>query len=69
MSVVDGSAAQTAGIEVGDLIVSVDGVAVLDSGELRARIISKRPGSTAEIGIIRDGSSLILRATLGGTDG
>jgi S1-C subfamily serine protease len=69
MSVVEGSAAQEAGIEVGDLIVSVDGVAVLDSGELRARIISKRPGSVAEIGIIRDGSSLILRATLGGTDG
>lgn len=67
-NVVDGSAAETAGLQVGDIITSVDGEEVSDGSELRARIISKEPGTTVTIGVIRDGRELFLAATLGGTD-
>ena len=43
--VVPGSAADAAGLEVGDLIVSIDGTPIPDSGKLRAEIIGRAPGS------------------------
>lgn len=67
-NVVEDSAAAASGLAVGDIIVSVDGEPVIDGSELRARIISKKPGTTVTIGVIRDGRELFLAATLGGTD-
>ena len=64
-AVAPGSAAADAGIEVGDLIVSVDGADVADSGKLRAQIIRREPGSTVTLGIERDGEPVELEVTLG----
>ena len=58
------SAARLAGIEAGDVILSVDGVASGDWESLAAAIGS-RPGETVVIEIDRRGSILSLPATLG----
>ncbi len=67
--VIAGSAAATAGLEVGDLIVGVDGRFITDGSDLRARIINTRPGTEVGIEVLRDGASLNLTAILGTTDG
>ena len=63
-----GSAADTAGIEEGDIIVRVNGRAILDSDALRARVVKKRPGDTIELEIVREGENLTLSAELGAAD-
>ncbi len=60
-----GSAAEDAGIEVGDVIVAVDGVDISGPGELRTRVISQRPGDEIEIEVFREGESIVLTAVLG----
>ena len=54
-SVSQDSPAEKAGIERGDVIRSVDGVAVSDGNALRNRIASSTPGSTVTLGLVRDG--------------
>lgn len=58
------SAAAEAGLEPGDLIVSVDGRAVAGSADLRSQIGLKRIDTTVELEVIRDGEPLTLKATL-----
>jgi serine protease DegQ len=58
------SAAEAAGLQPGDLIVSVDGRPVAGSADLRSQIGLKRLGRDIEIGIIRDGQNLTLQAKL-----
>ncbi|MEC9376284.1 MAG: DegQ family serine endoprotease [Pseudomonadota bacterium] len=58
------SAAEKAGIVVGDVIISVDGEEITDAGELRTTIGLKRSGTEVELGIIRDGKNLNIEATL-----
>ena len=58
------SAAELAGLQPGDLIVSVDGRVVAGSADLRSQIGLKRLGREVEIGVIRDGQTLSLKATL-----
>lgn len=60
-----GSAADAAGIEVGDLLISIDGEAIADGGRLRAQIIRRAPGSDVTIGVERGSETLTLAATLG----
>ncbi len=67
--VVAGSAAEAAGVVVGDLIVAVDGRPVQDIGDLRVRIINTRPGTTVTLDVIRGGELTKLEATLGTTSG
>lgn len=62
--VVPESAAEAAGLQPGDLIVSVDGRPVAGSADLRRQIGLKRLGREIEIGIIRDGQTLTLKAKL-----
>ncbi len=54
-NVVSGSPADQAGLKVGDTIVSVDGKPVKNGDELVADISSRKPGSTAKIGYMRNG--------------
>ncbi|MGC8203944.1 PDZ domain-containing protein [Aliiroseovarius sp. PTFE2010] len=59
-----GSAADAAGLQPSDLIVSVDGRPVAGSADLRTQIGLKRTGRTIEIGIIRNGEQQTVVATL-----
>lgn len=59
-----GSPADKAGVEAGDVILSVDGETVDGSSDLRNRIGLKRPGSTVALKLLRDGKERTLRAKL-----
>jgi serine protease Do len=67
--VTTGSAAALAGVEVGDLITSVDGHLILDPDALRARVLVRRPGDTMILTVLRDGEEVEIAATLGATTG
>jgi Do/DeqQ family serine protease len=60
----DGTAASRAGIRQGDVILSVNGHAVSDSNDLRNRIASVKPGTTVDIGLLRDGRNETVHAKL-----
>jgi serine protease Do len=66
-NVVAGGAADEAGIEAGDVIVSVDGNAVQGFAELQGRIGTYSPGDTITVDVVRDGRELRLTVTLGRT--
>jgi serine protease Do len=59
------SPAAKAGLAAGDIIVSVDGVAVKDDRELVRRISSMAPGTSVDIGVLRKGETLTIKLTLG----
>jgi S1-C subfamily serine protease len=59
------TAAEAAGLEVGDVVISVDGVPVLTRGDLVAQVRSHSPGTTIEVVVIRDGVETTIPVTLG----
>ncbi len=61
--VLPGSAAEKAGVKVGDLIVSVDGEDVTDHPDLLEALEDKE-GATVELEVVRDKRSLRLKATI-----
>jgi membrane-associated protease RseP (regulator of RpoE activity) len=61
--IVSGSPAEDAGIEVGDLIVAVDGESVEDASDIRAALAGKA-GETFDVELIRDRRPLSLAVTL-----
>jgi putative serine protease PepD len=64
LSVTGGSAAEGAGLEVGDVIVEIDGEAVANPTEVGAAVASHAPGDEIEIVIERGGERQSVRATL-----
>jgi serine protease Do len=60
-----GSPAVKAGIEAGDVIVSVDGDHVKDARELSRKIGGMAPGANIKLGVIRKGSERTVNVTLG----
>jgi serine protease Do len=64
-SVVKGSAAERAGLKVGDLIVSYNGVEIGSSAELPPMVGATAPGSKASVGIVRDGREMTIPVTVG----
>jgi Do/DeqQ family serine protease len=64
-SVSKDSPASKAGVERGDVIVSLDGQPVSDGNALRNRIASTKPGSTVSLGLVRDGHDQTVRVQLG----
>lgn len=58
------SSAEEAGLEAGDIIVSVNGNKIRSFSELRARIGTLGAGKTIKLGIIRDGDHKTIKATL-----
>jgi putative serine protease PepD len=64
-SVESGSAADSAGLKVGDVITAVDGKSVTTPAQLRAVIAADRPGDKLTLTIRRNGSSKTVTATLG----
>lgn len=65
-SVIEGSPAQKAGIQNGDVITSFDGKKVeVNSSELSSLIASKKVGDNVPVIVYRDGKNVSLTATLG----
>jgi Do/DeqQ family serine protease len=62
--VVQGSAAERAGVKTRDLITSINGVAMKDAAELRNTIGMLRIGDKVEIGLLRDGKPLKVTALI-----
>ncbi len=62
--VIRGSAADRAGIQTGDIITSIDGQPMRNAGELRNAIGMLRVGATIQVGLLRDGRSLHVTATI-----
>ena len=62
--VVDGSAADKAGLKAGDVITSINGQPVKSGSDLRNRIGLLRLGETVDIGFLRDGKPRKATATV-----
>lgn len=63
--VVPDSAADKAGLEAGDVIVSVNGKAINSFSELRAKVATLGAGKKVTLGLIRDGKEKSFDVTLG----
>jgi S1-C subfamily serine protease len=63
--VVAGSAADNAGIEVGDVVVAVDGEPITGQAGLIATIRNLAPGDKATVSLVRDGDTLDVSVVLG----
>jgi putative serine protease PepD len=63
--VVPASAASKAGIEVGDLIIEIDGSAVRTSSDVRSVVTKHKPGDKVTLRIVRDGDERDIEVTLG----
>ena len=61
-SVLPGSAAEKAGIKVGDVIVSIDGVAIGQFEDVK-KVVSLNRGSAISITVKRDGQLVTMEAT------
>ncbi len=59
------SGADAAGIEVGDLIVSLDGVGVQGIADLAAQVQTHNAGDTVDVVVVRDGQEQTLNVTFG----
>lgn len=64
-SVSPGSAAEKAGIQVGDVITGFNGKAIESSRDLRNRVGSVPPGAKVKLDLVRNGKPLTLAATIG----
>jgi serine protease Do len=62
--VTEGAPAENAGLKRGDIIVSLGGKKVEDAFHLRNQVASTAPGTTLDIGIIRDGKPLTVQVTV-----
>jgi len=62
--VADGSAAEKAGIEVGDVILSVDGQRIKTASDLRNIVGLKRSGESVRVEVLRDGKRRQITALL-----
>jgi serine protease Do len=63
--VVPGSPAEAAGLQRGDIVVAVDGREVTSMAELAGLVSRTRPGTTAELTVVREGAERTVEVTLG----
>ncbi len=68
-SVNKGSAAETSGIETGDVITAIDGHSVTGVSEMQEWVARNRPGQTIQVTYRRDGNDYKAKATLKKYDG
>jgi Do/DeqQ family serine protease len=62
--VVEGSAADKAGVKAGDVITTINGAPVHSSAELRNRIGLMRIGESVDLGLVRDGKAKHVTAVV-----
>ena len=67
-NVINGGAADRAGIEEGDVIVAIDGKSVNNVAQLQESVAIKRPGDKITVEFIRDGRNKQVDATLRNMD-
>lgn len=60
-----GSPAAKAGIEAGDIVISIDGKAIDSAAEMRNEIGSRRIGDKIKLTLLRDGNSKSVEARIG----
>ena len=53
-----------AGLHIGDVITEVDGNKVNDAGQLQVAVGQRQPGTTINLGLLRDGKQMTLTVTL-----
>jgi hypothetical protein len=63
LKVIPGSPAAKAGIEVGDVIVAVDGMTIGETFDLTYQVGLHQPGDTGEVEVVRNGQRLTLAVT------
>ncbi|MBM4200936.1 MAG: Do family serine endopeptidase [Gammaproteobacteria bacterium] len=63
--IVPGSPAATAGLQVGDVVVAVNGKSVANASSLRSAIGLTPPGQEIELEIVRNGASRTLSVAIG----
>ncbi|GIU83931.1 MAG: hypothetical protein KatS3mg008_0706 [Acidimicrobiales bacterium] len=66
MRVMEGSSAERAGIEVGDVIVAVDGERVRDGADLAVKITRRQEGDVVRLEVLRSGKTRVIEVRLGG---
>jgi serine protease Do len=66
--VTPGGPAEKAGLKAGDIVTAIDGRAIKDGDDLVNEIASRRPGSTARLGYLRDGKEQDTTVTIGDRD-
>jgi len=60
-----GGPSANAGLQVGDVIVSLDGVDIYNPDELLQRLVLHQPNDQVQVGIIRNGHQQTLNLTIG----
>jgi serine protease Do len=65
VEVQEGLAGEKAGLELGDVVVALDGQKITDSGQLTELLARYRPGDKVKLDIIRYGKPLTVTAELG----
>lgn len=64
-SVTEGSAADNAGVQKGDIITAIEGQEVTSADELRNRVALYKPGANVKIEVLRDGQRRTLDVEIG----
>jgi putative serine protease PepD len=60
-----GGAAETGGLEVGDIVVKFNGLPITTAGELTAAVRQEPAGAKAEVEVLRDSKPMTLNVVLG----
>lgn len=67
-SVIEGSPADAAGLQIGDIIIGFDGEKVTSASDLTLDVRTKQPGDEVELTINRDGEEKAISVTLGSSE-
>jgi len=65
----EGSAAEKAGIEQGDVLTKLDGKTLKSSAQLRNAVGVRKVGAPVELTLIRDGKEKVIKAKIGEPSG
>ncbi len=57
--------AEKAGIKAGDVVRTLNGAKVADSGQLTSMVAETNPGTAVTLGVLRDGKTMDIKVTLG----